>query len=120
MFFFNNELLLISSVDHDEPNNPAKWVWITNPFEIAIIFAGSVLGMFAFTSLTQGFILTKTNIVERIGLIIVIPFLMLPKLMMEKIGLPSHYVSYVIGLGIYGAIYFGQRVKFKKQQLATA
>lgn len=116
MFFFNNELLLIQSVDAKDPNNPALWVWITNPLEIAIIFIGAVLGMFAFTSITQGFILVKTNIIERIALIAVIPLMMLPKLMAAKLGLPSHYMSYVIGLVIYGIIYFGHRVKFKKQQ----
>jgi len=53
-------------------------------------------------------------------LIVVIPFLMLPKIMTAKLGLPSHYVSYVIGFAIYGLIYFGQRIKYKKQQLALA
>lgn len=116
MFFFNNELLLIQGVDANDPNDASKWIWITNPFEIALIFGGAVLGMFAFTSVTQGFVLVKTNIVERIALIAVIPLLMLPKIMAAKLGLPSHYVSYVIGLGIYAAVYFSQRVKFKKQQ----
>lgn len=116
MFFFNNELLLIQSVDANDPNDASLWVWITNPFEIALIFGGSVLGMFAFTSVTQGFILMKTNIIERLALIAVIPLLMLPKLIAAKLGLPSHYFSYVIGLGIYGVIYFGQRMRIKKQQ----
>ena len=116
MFFFNNELLLIQSVDANDPNDASLWVWITNPFEIALIFGGSVLGMFAFTSVTQGFILMKTNIIERLALIAVIPLLMLPKLIAVKLGFPSHYFSYVIGLGIYGVIYFGQRMRIKKQQ----
>ena len=116
MFFFNNELLLIQSVDAKDPNNASLWIWITNPFEIAIIFLGSVLGMFAFTSVTQGFILMKTNIIERLALIAVIPLLMLPKLTAVKLGLPSHYFSYIIGLSIYGVIYFGQRSRMKKQQ----
>lgn len=120
MFFFNNELLLIGGVDPSDPNNASKWQWITNPFEIALIFGGAVLGMFAFTSATQSFILTKINTVERICLVVVIPFLMLPKLMAAKLGLPSHYISYAIGLGIYGFIYFTQRIKYKKQQLALA
>ncbi|WP_333803195.1 TRAP transporter permease [Sulfurospirillum sp.] len=120
MFFFNNELLLIGGVDPRDPNNASKWLWITNPFEIALIFGGAVLGMFAFTSATQSFVLTKINTIERIGLIVVIPFLMLPKLIAAKLGLPSHYIAYVIGLGIYGLIYFGQRIKYKKQQLAMA
>lgn len=116
MFFFNNELLLIRSVDANDPNNASLWVWITNPLEIAVIFAGSVLGMFAFTSVTQGFVLMKTNIIERLALIVVIPLLMLPKLIAVKLGLPSHYFSYFIGLSIYGVIYFGQRMRIKKQQ----
>ena len=116
MFFFNNELLLIQSVDANDPNDASLWVWITNPFEIALIFGGSVLGMFAFTSVTQGFILMKTNIIERLALIAVIPLLMLPKLIAVKLGFPSHYFSYIIGLGIYGVIYFGQRMRIKKQQ----
>ena len=116
MFFFNNELLLIQSVDANDPNDASLWVWITNPFEIALIFGGSVLGMFAFTSVTQGFILMKTNIIERLALIAVIPLLMLPKLIAAKLGFPSHYFSYIIGLGIYGVIYFGQRARMKKQQ----
>ena len=120
MFFFNNELLLIGGVDPSDPNNASKWLWITNPFEIALIFGGAVLGMFAFTSATQSFVLTKINTIERIGLIVVIPFLMLPKLIAAKLGLPSYYIAYVIGLGIYGLIYFGQRIKYKKQQLAVA
>jgi len=120
MFFFNNELLLIGGVDPSDPNNASKWLWITNPFEIALIFGGAVLGMFAFTSATQSFVLTKINTIERIGLVIVIPFLMLPKLIAVKLGLPSHYLSYAIGFVLYGLIYFGQSIKYKKEQLALA
>nr|MBP6497601.1 TRAP transporter large permease subunit [Campylobacteraceae bacterium] len=116
MFFFNNELLLIAGVDASDPNDPSKWIWITNPFEILIIFTGSVLGMFAFTSATQSFVLTKINLIERIMLVAVIPFMMLPKLMAAKLGLPSHYIAYIIGFILYGIVYFGQREKFKKQQ----
>ena len=120
MFFFNNELLLIGGVDANEPNDPSKWIWITNPFEIALIFSGAIFGMFAFTSATQSFVLTKINNIERIFLIAAIPFLMLPKLMSAKLGLPSYYLSYAIGFIMYGLIYYGQRVKYKKQQLALA
>lgn len=118
MFFFNNELMLISHVDPSDPNDSTKWVWITNPFEIVIIFAGSVLGMFAFTSLTQGFILVKTTPLEWLLLIAVIPLMMLPKMVALKLGLPSHYLCYLIGGVLYGIVYFGQRMKYKKQQLA--
>ena len=76
--------------------------------------------MFAFTSATQGFILKKITVIERIGLIVVIPFLMLPKLVAAKLGLPSHYVAYAIGLGIYGFIYLNQRIQYKKDQSVLA
>ena len=103
-----------------DPNDASKWLWITNPFEIALIFGGAVLGMFAFTSATQSFVLTKINNFERIGLIIIIPFLMLPKLVTTHLGLPNYYLSYAIGVGIYAVIYFGQKVKFKKEQQLIA
>ncbi len=45
---------------------------------------------------------------------------MVPKLMSAKLGLPSYYFSYAIGFIVYGLIYYGQRVKYKKQQLALA
>ena len=120
MFFFNNELLLIGGVDPKDPNDASKWQWITNPFEIAVIFGGAILGMFAFTSVTQSFVLTKINTLERVCLIVVIPFMMMPKLMATQVGLPSHYISYIIGLALYGCVYFNQRVKYKKEQLVHA
>lgn len=119
MFFFNNNLLLIESVNADDPNDPAGWVWITNPLEIAVIFGGAVLGMFAFTSFTQGFILTKINLFERMALLIIIPFMFLPKIMAEHLDLPSHYISYVIGLVIYATIYLMQRAKAQNAEVAT-
>jgi TRAP-type uncharacterized transport system fused permease subunit len=114
MFFFNNELLLIGGVDRGDPNDPSKWIWITNPFEIVLIFGGAILGMFAFTSATQSFVLTRINTIERLMLIAIIPFMMLPKLVAGTIDLPSYYLPYVIGLAIYAFVYFGQRIKYKK------
>ena len=117
MFFFNNNLLLIESVDPEDVNDAAKWVWVSNPAEIAVIFLGAIAGMFAFTSATQGYMLTKVNTIERLLLLALIPFMMLPKIMANHLDLPSHYISYVIGAGIYALVYMMQRSKAKKVAL---
>ncbi len=117
MFFFNNNLLLIESVDPEDVNDAAKWVWVSNPAEIAVIFLGAIAGMFAFTSATQGYMLTKVNTIERLLLLALIPFMMLPKIMANHLGLPSHYISYVIGVGIYVLVYMMQKIKAKKVAL---
>ena len=114
MFFFNNKLLLIESVDPNDPNDPGKWQWVSNPLEILVIFAGAVMGMFAFTSAIQGYMVTKLNAFERLMLLVVIPFAMLPNIMSEKLHLGSEYVSYAIAAGIYATIYLMQKAKAKK------
>ncbi|NPA73813.1 MAG: TRAP transporter permease, partial [Epsilonproteobacteria bacterium] len=114
MFFFNNKLLLIESVDPNDPNDVAGWVWITNPLEIASIFIFAVMGMFAFTSAVQGFFLTKVNILERILFLIIVPFAFLPDLMAKHLDLGSHYVSWAIASGIYVLIYLMQKARIKK------
>ncbi len=114
MFFFNNKLLLIESVDPNDPNDPGKWQWVSNPLEILVIFAGAVMGMFAFTSAIQGYMVTKLNAFERLMLLVVIPFAMLPNIMSEKLHLGSEYISYAIAAGIYATIYLMQKAKAKK------
>ena len=119
MFFFNPELLLISGVDELNPANPEGWIWITNPLEIAIIFITAFIGMMAFSCFTQGYFVTKTNIIERFIFLGVVPFMFLPKIMGDYFHLPSHYLSYIIGLGIFAIIYFIQKAKMKAQTVST-
>ena len=116
MFFFNNNLLMIEYVDPTDPNDSSKWIWISNPLEILIIFAGAVAGMFAFTSATQGYMLTRINTLERLLLIALIPFMMLPKIMAAHLDLQSHYVSYVIGVAIYVSVYLIQKGKVRREK----
>jgi TRAP transporter 4TM/12TM fusion protein len=116
MFFFNNKLLMIDHVDKLNPDDPTKWVWVSNPFEIGIIFISALLGMFAFTSATQGWFITKTNILERLLLICVIPFAMQPQLMVNYLHFPSEYLSYLTAFGIYFLVYLMQKIKVKKQE----
>ncbi len=112
-FFFNNKLLLIEGVDAADPNNPALWQWITNPGEIGMIFITAVVGMFAFASATQGWVLTKTSGVERLLLLAVVPFMLIPNMTSMWLGMGSEYLSYVIGFGLYGLVYFMQKNKVK-------
>jgi TRAP transporter 4TM/12TM fusion protein len=112
-FFFNTKLLLISGVDAADPNDPAKWQWITNPGEIGLIFLAAVAGMFAFSSATQGWFLTKTSGLERILLIAVVPFMLVPNIMAEKLPIGSEYMAYVIGFAIYLGVYFLQKARVK-------
>ncbi len=112
-FFFNNKLLLIGGVDALDPNNPASWQWITNPGEIAMIFITAVAGMFAFASATQGWLLTKTSGIERLLLLAVVPFMLVPNMTSVWLGLGSEYMSYLMGFGLYAMVYFLQKNKIK-------
>jgi len=110
-FFFNNKLLLIAGVDAADPNNPAAWEWITNPGEIGLIFLTATAGMFAFSSATQGWVLTKTTGFERMLLLLVVPFMLIPNMTSMWLGIGSEYLSYAIGFAIYGSVYFMQKNK---------
>jgi TRAP transporter 4TM/12TM fusion protein len=119
MFFFNPELLLISAVDHLNPADPKGWVWITNPVEILVIFTTAFIGMIAFACFTQGYFVIKTNIIERFTFLAVVPFMFLPKIMETYFNLPTHYLSYAIGLAIFALIYFFQRAREKAEITST-
>ena len=112
-FFFNNKLLLIEGVDALDPNDPSKWQWITNPGEIALIFFAAAAGMFAFSSATQGWVLTKTSVFERLLLLAVVPFMLVPNIIAQNLGLGSEYLAYVAGFAIYLVVYFMQKQKVK-------
>jgi len=112
-FFFNNKLLLIGGVDAVDPNDQTKWQWITNPGEIALIFLTAVAGMFAFSSATQGWFLTKTTGLERLLLLAVVPFMLVPNIMAARLGLGSEYLAYAAGGAIYFVVYFIQKSKTK-------
>ncbi len=112
-FFFNNKLLLIEGVNASDPNNPAMWQWITNPGEIGLIFFTAAAGMFAFSSATQGWVLTKTSGFERLLLLAVVPFMLIPNMTSMWVGLGSEYLSYAVGFAIYGLVYFMQKNKVK-------
>lgn len=113
MFFFNNELLLIKSVDPLDPNDINGWVWITNPFEIGVIFITAVIGMFAFSSATQGYFIAKTNMFERVLFLAIVPFMFLPKFFENHFAFPNHFISYGVGIALFALIYFIQKRRIR-------
>lgn len=118
MFFFNSKLLLIESVPADGMRDPSSWVWITNPFEIALIFIMAVLGMLAFSSATQRWVRVRTNWLEVILLIAVTILLMIPNVIAGLFKLPHEYFCYILGVAIYGVIYLSHIKRQKLQLLA--
>lgn len=115
MFFFNPELLLISGIDASNPSDPIGWVWITNPIDIAVIFITAFIGMIAFSCSTMGYFLTKTNILERVLFMTIVPFMFLPKIMESNLSLGDHHLSYLIGIGIFAVLYLIQKARVRKE-----
>lgn len=112
-FFFNNKLLLIEGVDAKNPNDPNLWQWVTNPFEIGLIFITAVLGMFCFSSAAQGYFLAKLNILTRL-LLLGLTFLFLTPNLANKIFAIGEYNYYIIAVIIYALIFMQQRIFVKK------
>ncbi len=107
VFFFNTEMLLIATVNEYDFN---EFTFISNPLKIAVIFLVSMLGMFSFSSATQGYFIKHTNVIERILFLVAVPLFMLPNIVVDHLPfLGSEYVCYLIGLGIWGLIYFWQK-----------
>ncbi len=88
MFFFNPKLLLIDGVDPANPKDPAGWIWINNPLEIALIFLMAMFGMLAFSAATQRWIRVKTNPLEIVLLLAVTIMLMIPNMIDQWFNLP--------------------------------
>jgi len=106
MFFFNTELLLIASTNEWDYN---EFTFIDNPLKIAIIFITALLGMFSFSSATQGYFIKRANIIQRLLFLAAVPLFMLPNLMVKYLHLPNEYISYAIGLAIWAVIYIWQK-----------
>jgi TRAP transporter 4TM/12TM fusion protein len=99
MFIFNTDMLLIG----------------IDSFPLAIyIFAMTCVGMFAFGSATQGWFLTRTRWYE-IPLLLGVALIMFrPGFFAHYVGIENHYLSYLVGLALWGAIYAMQRMRIKK------
>ncbi len=107
MFIFNTDMLLIG----------------IDSFPLAIyIFGMTCVGMFAFGSATQGYFITRTRWYEIILLLGVALIMFRPGFFAQFVGIDNHYLSYLVGLGLWGAIYGLQKLRAPKgpEKLATA
>jgi TRAP transporter 4TM/12TM fusion protein len=124
MFFFNPNLVLVESGNSenfysdfmmlDWIKDSSQWTWITNPFDILIIFFSAVIGMLAFSSATQGYFLIKTTLLERLMFLAIVPLMFLPNIITPLLNLPNEYFSYLIALSLYLLIFLLQKSRSKK------
>ncbi len=98
MFIFNTDMLLLG----------------IDSFPLAIyIFAMTCVGMFAFGSATQAYFITRTRWYEIILLLGVALIMFRPGFFAHYVGIDNHYLSYLVGLALWGAIYALQRFRVK-------
>ncbi len=108
MFVFNTDLLLLG-VD--------SWL------HIALIFITATVAMFAFSNITLNFFIAKNRIYETLLLLLVVALLMLPNYFAELLSLGESWGKfgiYVLGMALYGFIYFIQRPRAPSQQVSAA
>lgn len=101
MFIFNADLIL---------HNISSWP------QGLLIFAMACLGNFAFASATQGWFVARNKIWEIPLFLVVTLILMRPDLTAYLIGLgqSQRYWTYLIGLGVFGMLYFLQHSRAPK------
>ncbi|CAD7286530.1 TRAP transporter permease [Campylobacter suis] len=115
-FFFNNKLMLIESVDASNPLDAKGIVWMSNPLEMLLVFAMAIIGMFAFSSILQGYFVTKIRLWERLLLIPVVPLSLVPNICAKYSVIPNEYVGYMVGAGIYAFVFVTQWIKNKSDK----
>ena len=118
-FFFNNKLMLIESINAKDPLDAKGIVWMSNPFEIVLVFGMAIIGMFAFSSVLQGYFVTKVRIWERILLLLVVPLTLVPNICARYSVIPNEYVGYMIGGAIYFFVFMTQWGKNQKDKAAS-
>ncbi|WP_432822625.1 DUF3394 domain-containing protein, partial [Trichloromonas sp.] len=69
--------------------------------------------MFAFGSATQAYFITRTRWYEIILLLGVALIMFRPGFFAHYVGIDNHYLSYLVGLALWGAIYALQRFRVK-------
>ena len=68
----------------------------------------TIVGMFAFSSLLQGYYVTKLRIWERVLLIPVVPLALVPNICVKFGFIPNEFVAYMVAAGLYGFVFMTQ------------
>ena len=96
MFIFNHELLLIG---------------VDSVLQGLLVTVTAAIGAMAFVSATQGWFITRNRWYDIPLLLAVTLIMMRPDLPAQWLDLPHRYLSYLIGAGLYGLVYLGQRIR---------
>ena len=104
VFIFNTELLMISGVAED-----GSILWLDDWVQILVVFATSLLAMFAFAAAVQGWFARRLNVAGRILLGIVCLFLFLPGIAAGPAGFPEAVIR-LLAVGVMAGFYFWQRI----------
>jgi len=108
VFFFNSEFLLIKSVNEYDFK---EFVFITNPLDIAVIFAVATLGMISFSSAIQSYFIKSCNIIQRALFLIASALFFVPNIICQYLPLANNYISYLIAIIILAIIYLWQKLQ---------
>lgn len=101
-FLFNSDILLIG-ID--------SWA------EGFFIFAMTSVGMIAFTSAVQGWVLTTTGLIERLVLLIITLIMMFPATLTGFfLDYSQRYWGYAVGLALFGAILMLQKLRLSAKR----
>jgi len=98
MFIFNTELIL----------------WGINSWPQAImLFLMAAFGAMAFASATQGWLIMRNKWYEIIGLLGVTFIAFQPGVIADLFGMEMKYLCYLLAFGLFGLIFFNQRMRLK-------
>ncbi|NQU04548.1 MAG: DUF3394 domain-containing protein, partial [Calditrichaeota bacterium] len=99
MFIFNTELIL----------------WGINSWWQAImLFLMAAFGSINFAAATQGWLIARNRFYETIGLLVVTLISFQPQIPAILLGYEMKYLSYFLAFGLWGLIYFSQRLRINK------
>ncbi|MBQ5766961.1 MAG: DUF3394 domain-containing protein, partial [Burkholderiaceae bacterium] len=99
-FLFNSDLLLIG---------------IDSVWQGCFLFVMTSIGMVCFTSATQGWLIDRTNFIERVLLLGCTLVMMFPLLVTGFVlEYEQRWWGYLVGLAIFGLVWWMQRVRYAK------